>query len=422
MTITRWNPRAACVGTMAMLALAGSASALPMRAYLNVRTISVDNVGPPAPAANIDRDIEYASQIYRQIGITTLRSSNAVILRNDPNNDGNWSPAEVRTDLLDQARGSAGELHMYYVRQYNNGADFGEAWSIEDVGAARHGAVVAPDRRVDTVAHEGGHVLVDRWKWRNGERSAANGFHSNDAADLMATGGIRTIPTALNEVSPYSNADRIGRNVGPRSNDATVAQPQISAMYFNSGLVNITRRDSVNLRVGPTGGAEVSTGQIPWAQTTTIAAAGRNITIDTSARQIGNNQEEYTLYFRADAAFAGLAAGQRTTFSIFDLASVDIPFTDFLIGGTTEVRTFADVVDPAGGGTGTLLTFGPGGDYTRGSVFSGGVLNNLMINIKNEQLNGVRDVWVTFRMQVPAPSSIGLLALSGLLAARRRRG
>src|SRR5262249_171667 len=86
------------------------------------------------------------------------------------------------------------EINIFYVQNYTEAR--AQGWSAEDVGAnvANVGAVTNPagaggsNRRNDTIAHEIGHILLDRWRWNKSETDK-NGIHSQTSLDLMCDGG-----------------------------------------------------------------------------------------------------------------------------------------------------------------------------------------------------------------------------------------
>lgn len=403
--------RFVCGMAAAVACVAGQGHALPIAGTVNVRTISVDSQGPVQIDPGIANDFAYANAIYSQIGIRLVQQSDTQLILADPNADATWTSAEASQNLLNQSRDNVNNpVHVYYVREFGGPNSFGQAWSNEDVpgNAVATGVVTDRGRRNDTVAHEVGHYLLDRWRWRAGE-TGDGGIHSNTGNDLMANGDIRNIPNNVNQVFPTGTADQIGHNWGPLSNNAQRTQPQITAMYYNSGAVNITARDNVRTEV-----SGVQTAEHGWAITQNTVAGGHTWTSDQAAQRVGVDTEKYTLYFRSDAALAG-GDGQRI-FGVSDLQSIDTPFTE--ITGVM-VRVFADANVA---GNGTLLTDIT--DFTWGAGFANqtATLSSLRVFINNSALAGIRDIHIMFNMKVvPAPGAVMTLGLAGLLAARRRR-
>ncbi|REJ68720.1 MAG: PEP-CTERM sorting domain-containing protein [Planctomycetota bacterium] len=398
-----------------------TADALPINGQINVRTTTVGPAGPLAPDPGIANDFAFANKIYNQIGLTVNKSgADRTLVLADPGGNGSWSSAEVANTLLGNNDNTNNRINTYYVPSFGGAGNFGQAWSQEDVtngNSVAIGAVMdAPTRRNDTFAHEIGHILLDRWRWRAQEGFGGGGIHSGTANDLMASGNVpRNIPANLNAVWPTGTADQIGKNVGPTSASATDTIPQISAMYYQNAFVAATSLNADNITVN----VEAASASFNWGVQQTIGG----LRVNQVARRTGNHTEEFMFHFRNTAGFGAGSGGAN---GMLDLAMNDISSLDTAYEGFVTGSMMIQVGDDILNNPVNLTTLTPITDYTFGFTFNNvtDTLDFGQVHINDALLTGNRDIFVMFSMQtVPEPSTWAMAALGlvGLVLYNRRR-
>lgn len=411
---SRINLPFAWATAVAIASVCSTVQALPIAGQLNVRTTTVGPGPAVATDPGIANDFSYANTIYSQIGIHLSDLSNATLVNATP--VGGYTSANAPA-LFANNNNANNSLNLYYLPNFTAN---GQAWSAEDVNPPAVPAigVVANSaaRNNDTVAHEIGHALLDRWRWR-AQQTADNGIHSNTATDLMANGGgFRQVPGALNQVWPVGTTDQIGTvnaigpNIGNLDNNATATIPLISALYYQNTFVSVTNAAMISVGVGnnPVSAA------FQWGTQQTL----NGVVVNESAQREAGNLERFLFDFHDAAGFAANFSGV----TIQGIKSVDNPYTAALVNGV-EVQTTPNILNnPA-----VLTTLTNRTDYTYNSTFNAGsgTLTNLGIAMNSPpSLTGAQDLLVSFEMQtVPEPTSLALLAVGGLglLMLRKRK-
>jgi hypothetical protein len=416
---------------MGLAATLQPARSLPISGTVNVKPFTVDPVNAAAVDPNIGRDFLVANQIWNQVGISFNNLGNTTLVAATPT--GGWSRYDINLTLNTLARKPAGGFAYYIVPSFNpstaNGATpinpgvVGTTWSWEDVGtnfkdpnnAANNVNVTSPgmavlsgnQRTLDTLAHEIGHELSNRYQWRPNE---ANGsFHSGSNLDLM----FPTVP----------NGGQIRNNIGRVNNTATRI-PFITASYLDSGfdsggtdqgnMVAITRTQTA-AGVGATAGTRTDVNNINWGNATTINNGGNIWTVHEMARKMPNqiNQEQISFFFTSNNAL-----GAADTLNLM-LGQVIPVLGDGYLGviNTLTVTVWQDILAAGAAGNGTVLTNGV--DYTtNGFIIANGIIGSGTVNINNPgNLANIRDIMVTFQATTtPEPGSFALLG-AGLLSA-----
>jgi hypothetical protein len=418
-------------GLLAAVFAAPAVKAMPITGNFNFRTMSVYPtalIGPVQPDPGIGSDTAYLGKIFGQIGISATDLSDTTLRADSGGADaGSWTSAQVSGTLLGNNNAANNALNIYYVPKYPS--SFGQAWSAEDVpgSAVAIGTVLGQGlgtgRRVDSSAHEIGHVLVDTWRWKSTEQAAASGIHSNNANDVMADGGIRNIPASLAQAAPQGNFDKIGNNVGPTSASATAIVPLIQAMYSKNTFVTNIQRSQTTVTVGQYNSPTnlTSSGSFGWGLTQTLndaANTGKSWAVNEVAQKVANGQEIYTFFYDAASAFG--AGGQALRVTAGPISSLDSPITGLI--GAPIVTAYSNILTDAGKAT---LVQGVGNDYTWGSGFNSGTGTiNMTVDISNAlALSNDKDIVVQFTVQAPEPASLSVLILgaAGLLARRHRK-
>jgi hypothetical protein len=344
--------------------LASVAHALPIRGDVSVRTITVNDPDPGEnPSPRIASDIAFADHIFGQIGIAVHQTSATTIVQDDPGDDG-WSRPEFDSTLLSLGRGSAGEVHVYYVQSFTAFAFTRSEEDVAKVPVPFPGIIVADTARNDTVAHELGHMLIDEFRFGDDD-SSDGGFHTDTDTDLMASGGIRAIPTDLDAAAPSGSLDEIRPLIGTLSDDGTARLSQITAMYDRSSFVTNVTRDEFAIELGSDGvrsGAPVAQ---HWGLPATVTdATGNGIAIAEVARRVAADREQLVFFFDAGMAHAA-ASGTWDVWldgidpvdgcgQVIDAATAQVAAfeDDETNGGDLDAGSFTVDGTPAGCGTG----------------------------------------------------------------------
>jgi hypothetical protein len=436
----------------ALLVTAGLCVAMPIRGHGHLRTITAapspgGGANPPADA-NIGQDIQYINRIYRQIGMSFIHASDVQII-----GAASYGNPTGANGLFTKER-VPGAIHMYYVNQYT-GVATAATWGAEDVAslpaAQRNPGIITnpytnnfnTGRMIDTMAHELGHMLMDTWRFRNAEGNTnSNGMiHSTYVQDVMSPSNQpRNIPGNLNQVWPGGPNDQIRRQVGYYDVNAAATHqnkkvPMHYAMFRNSnqGLITVDAADQIKVGID-NGAGLVDTGMYDWnaARTPEQGAqyldlgGGRHVQVYEGAQRMPNNEERLSFHFYSD-----LAWGNATpSFKMMDIDSVDAPVEKYLgyVGLSSIVEVSPDFT------TDGKVMDGPGAnlvdrlvstvDYNIASVFnaSTGKLESFTVQIiRAGALNGMKDIVISFNLQIPTPGAATVLFLAGLVAARRRR-
>jgi hypothetical protein len=427
-----------------------TARALPISGTVNIVTWSVNDGAAGGLDANILTDFQYLNQIYSQVGITFNDQQNKV-LNNTPAPGGLWTVANVQGtgNLMDKNNVGGGvdnPVNLYYLPSYDS---FGEAWAARTIGDVQSGqritdlgAVVtsmnavagtpagnAGPRRVDTTAHELGHILLNNWAYRTAEANpigtsgvghagpyaqATSPYIPNNTGvqNLMAAGGApRTIPGGLNQVAPVGNLDQINLNIGQNNRpgsgtrpNVNAVMPQISAMYNNNQTVQNINRDMVTATVGATTSAAFGWGLSQTISGVTVNEAARTSAFDAN---LNTRTDDILLEYRSSGVFV---QGGGLVLGLGDLQSLSgYDYTGFL-ANSLKVMTVDNILNNPG----VFTTLTANADYTPTINFNAAThtLDSLSVTFNNLPA-AQQDILVEFQLQsIPEPSA-ALLALAG---------
>ncbi len=158
-------------------------------------SVSVNNIivtDQPGNTATpkLNRDFDFANQIYAQIGISVVSTGAA----NFPYNNVTFPiDFDERTIIQGQNRQADPVVNNYYVKSTING-DRGITRSPTAFAGppATYAISVTDSAANDTFAHELGHFLLDQHQFNN----SGDTVHSSNASDLMASGSLpRKLPS-----------------------------------------------------------------------------------------------------------------------------------------------------------------------------------------------------------------------------------
>jgi hypothetical protein len=436
-----------------------TARALPISGAVNIVTWTVNSGAAGVVDPNIGQDFQYLNQIYSQIGISFNDQNNNVI-NNTPAPGGLWTVSNVQGtgNLMDKNNaggGVANPVNLYYLPNFDS---FGEAWAARTIGDTQggqritdQGAVVtsmnsvagtpagnAGPRRVDTTAHELGHILLNNWAYRTAEANPAGTSgvgHSGPYAqatspyipnntgvqNLMAAGGApRTIPGSLNQAAPVGNLDQINLNVGVNNRTGSgyrpnqnAVLPQISAMYNNNQTVQNINRDMITATVGNNTSAAFG-----WGLSQTISGVTVNEAARTSSFNMGIRTDDMLLEYRGSGVFVQGGGLELAMSGINSVSGYD--YTSFL-ANSVKVMTVDNILNNPG----VFTTLTPNTDYTSTFQFDATThtLDNFDVMFNNLPA-GQQDILIEFQLQaVPEPTA-AVLALAGstfLWLANRRK-
>jgi hypothetical protein len=196
-----------------------------------------NGTGVFTPHPDIERDFNYANQIYRQLGISVLSTGNQDATYQDKTISIQLTDADVPKVLV-KNRVSAPIVNNYYVP------------SIEDAyggtitpGFSRSGTAIGDAPRNDTFAHETGHFLLDNYRFTNTGDVNVDG-HSPSADDLMA-GGFRH--------DPNNSAVKQAPVVNPQFDRLNTAPSQPGQ---NVGVLGTTSHFEAPVGIPPAGGSD----------------------------------------------------------------------------------------------------------------------------------------------------------------------
>jgi hypothetical protein len=230
--------------------------------HVDVRNIIVKDANGVEANPNIERDYNFANQIYAQLGISVLNAGNVSASYNNvtfPIN-GTPSPADppnppnIAVDnILAVNRAAPVTINNYYVHNFTNALAF--TVSPEDtIGPPNqrpnHGVLVGDvNINNDTFAHELGHFLLDEYRFVGGD------VHSPNKNDLMAINGFRNLPNntpkGLGNDAPQQPGQPVG-NIGGRDrfeasvNKTGLTTKQIHGIYNSAkdGNSYVQRQDN----------------------------------------------------------------------------------------------------------------------------------------------------------------------------------
>ena len=172
-------------GSAVAPASGGSSSAKPP----TKKTVTIYPMTLGSSLRNPYRDIERADEIWSQCGVKIKSmigecSTSKVLDTLDPKDVLNEysdpaSPTSEETAMLALQRGGSSALHAYYVPKMSANSRGEAFWPAVSKTSA---VVISDNAASDSLAHEIGHVLLDR------------GDHNEiDPDDLMAAGRIRNV-------------------------------------------------------------------------------------------------------------------------------------------------------------------------------------------------------------------------------------
>ncbi|MHB1156434.1 MAG: PEP-CTERM sorting domain-containing protein [Phycisphaerales bacterium] len=202
----------------------------------SVRTNVLTDANGIVGAPNFATDFDYANKIYMlQAGVSVIQTANRNItsgLAGSPAFTVPLSNAEEQA-IMTNLNAAAPTIETYYAgsnaggNSLNSGA-FGETYNPSLIaGGANEGVFMAsqPAPRVDTFAHELFHFVGDGLAVQS--PNGGDPAHSTDANNLIASGGIRNIPTSTNQVGPP-----ISGSVGGVDQ---ITSPQVQRMFAATG-------------------------------------------------------------------------------------------------------------------------------------------------------------------------------------------
>lgn len=432
----------------ALLLLAGSAAALPIAGSVTVKPYIVDPTGMAADPS-INFDFAYANLIWNQVGIRFDNVGVDHITQANP--AGGWNRYSVNTTLNTLANQPPGGFAYFSVPSYLPGSGvLASTWSQEDVNSTN---LVNPNNMMqsvqppvagivtnlarggtDTIPHEFGHMLSNRYRWRRAESaSATNTVHTGLANQLMLPNVQNPNPS---QIWPNANPGlaNIGHNIGSLAGGVAGQRvPFITACYNDSGngttagtnLVSATR-DQISVGIGnfnnpgsvvfANGTAAANFG---WGRSQTINYGGNTWRVDETARRAPNLTESLSFFFSSSTA---LTVNDGLRLDMREINSLDGMYTGIQTLQATVV-VWQDILSTtAPANVGTVLTLTT--DYDVGSGFNNveHKLTSLIVDIHPGKLTNIRDIQVTFTMEfIPAPGSFIVLAGVALVNVRRRR-
>ena len=211
--------------------------------HVDVRNIIVKDANGVEANPNIERDYDFANQIYAQLGISVLNAGNVSTTYNNITFP-ITQPGEVNLILAANRAGSV-TVNNYYIRDFDDNPNpqtnppsgtFGLTRSPED--SPNHGLLIidpARGARSDTFAHELGHFLIDDQRFAGNNQCKT--VHSGVATDLMACGNRRTIPEEQQKGSgntaPSGPGQKVGNIGGLSLFDGEKLRPKGSAGAFD---------------------------------------------------------------------------------------------------------------------------------------------------------------------------------------------
>ena len=440
---------------LAVVGCAAPALALPINGRVRVFTYTVNPAGnamaPADPA--IAADFQFANAIWNQIGISYLNDGNQTIAVNTPAGAAGWNRVSFNNTLNTAARARTSGFAYYIVDNYKgNTGVLGTTWSQDDVGqtvsdgdggggpagpsnAITTRTIVARQTRgaSDVMAHEFGHMLSNRYTWRTAEASGL--AHSNLGNNLMLPNPTNP---GIGAVWPAGTSSQIAHTIGRRGfNSGDGARVPFITASYNDGagggtagntMFDTINRDSIQITMNQNNSTTVDS--VDWGNTLSITkptvGGTRTYSVDETARREQMSKESLSFFITSPTALttAGDLA-QGWSFGAIGIESLDGMYTPFY-GVSASIRGWSDILgnnsSASNGGVGDVI------DPTKYSV--SGVINSsgqlsfsvFFFSADAVVLNGYRDLQiVTTVAWVPAPGAAGLLAMSGLLAARRKR-
>lgn len=446
------------VALLAVVGCAAPALALPINGRVRVFTYTVDpngNAMAPADPA-IAADFQFANAIWNQIGISYLNDGNQTIAVNTPAVAAGWNRVSFNNTLNTAARARPNGFAYYIVDNYKaNTGVLATTWSQDDVGqtvsdgdggggpagpsnAITTRTIVARQTRggSDVMAHEFGHMLSNTYEWRTSEKNGVNGeAHSNLANNLMLP---NVANPAIGAVWPAGASSQITHSIGKRGfnsgNGARV--PFITASYNDGaggGVAGNTMFDTINrdgIQISMGQNSSTSVDSVDWGNTLSITkptvGGTRTYSVDQTARREQMSKESLAFFVTSPSALTTAAdLAQGWSFGAIGVESLDgmyAPFSSISV----SMRGWSDILgnnsSASNGGVGDVID--PTKYSVSGSINAFGQLtfNVFFFSADAVVLNGYRDLQIVTTVNwVPAPTSAGLLAISGLLAARRRR-
>jgi hypothetical protein len=229
--------------------------------HVDVRNIIVKDANGVEADPKIERDYNFANQIYAQLGISVLNAGNTSAtyptvtypLDSLPSpSDPPTTPLNEIDEILSANRSAPVTINNYYVRDLVGALAF--TVSPEDTIAPnkrpKDGILIGDvDINNDTFAHELGHFLLDKYRFAGGN------VHSPNNNDLMAINGFRNLPNnapkGLGNDAPKQPGQPVG-NIGGRDrfeasvNKAGLTTKQIHGIFdkASDGNFYVQRQDN----------------------------------------------------------------------------------------------------------------------------------------------------------------------------------
>lgn len=212
---------------------------------VTVQNVIVTDSTPVIAAPAIASDYNFANAAYAQIGISVIAARHTSATYNTVTDPINGTGEDAT--ILAGNRMASPIINNYYIQTFDG--------TVGAVGVAYRPEAFSPNTgtiienpngvnggsaRVDTFAHEVGHMLIDDHRFSSS--GGPNQGHSGAATDLMSPGGTRTVPTTTPKSAQNDAPKQVGNangNLGGRSlfneNISTTAGFNGGAGPFNVG-------------------------------------------------------------------------------------------------------------------------------------------------------------------------------------------
>lgn len=469
-------------GFIAMaLAVSGRlAFALPISGTVVVQPVLVNPTGGAVADSSV-QDALYTNAIYSQIGINFTFNKPLTITQDSPTaaTPGTWTPVEILNNLnagfdlnsqtlaaYKAANGGAAPpanvFPLYYLTSISGANGVAYPQSLVGAGKTPASTAIPNSPRNDSVAHELGHMLLNPWRWRNGQNAEPQGFHSNNKNDLMGSGALpRNAPTSLkpsapknSTPAPIGNLDTIGIDSAGQPtfgyiNDNNAGglaaynqpihpqyvMPEINAMYGASdaggtptnSLVTKVKTVSITMTVGNTSVSSAAWGSTQILQATDASGpitaplvVNETARVQSLATPAVRGVEQFVFEYRDPTGYPGGGGKLNLTESGLKNLDTTMPYSGFVPNslqlwegsytiGNGPAGTPPHVNPPD---TNTVLNQLPAAAFSPTLTLGTGGQLNWAASVNFSALAGNTDLFVEFSAYVPEPSSLALLAVA----------